>query len=254
MAQDQNQNNAMLADACARNLQVEMHRRRSNGELLKFRGRLLRAGEDDDLEIELPQSESGEDLMHSGNVFTAYIVLDDCVYSFLCEIRETRVRADLNRTKRVEAIVVKRLSEVSSGQRRNAYRTPLAAVHEIEVLMHAAVALEEGYAAPVDSRVFRGELVEASAMGLGVIIDAQMVQGLRTNRLAYLQFSPPESDEPFTFLAEIRHCREVLDGTRSRLGIELVEWPDRLSFGREVNRLERFTTGVERARRKRQAG
>ena len=252
MSLEENEQRELISDACRRNSQVEIHRQRVAGDLVTLRGRFVREHEDL-VELELPRIDPKEDTVNRGNIVTAYIVHGTDVFSFMAEIQEINKEIRLNEKVETQGIWVRRLSDVTPSQRRNAFRIPLAGSYDIEVEIHAATRDASG-AAPLESKVFHGELVEGSSTGLGIVVDGNASRHLRDRAFAFATFKPLDDEAPFVFRVEIRHHRLVLNKTRTRLGLRLVEWPDRASYAREINRFERFTTEVERERRRRLAG
>ena len=242
----------LISDACRRNSQVEIHRQRVAGDLITLRGRFVSETEDL-IEFELPRIDPESDTLNPGNIVTAYIVHGSDVYSFMAEIQGINKEIHLNEFVETQGIWVRRLSDVTPSQRRNAFRIPLAGSYDIEVDIHPATRDANG-ASPVDGKLFHGELVEGSSTGLGIVVDGNATRQIPDRSFAFAKFKPLDDEPPFVFRVEIRHHRLVLNRSRTRFGLRLVEWPNRAYYAREINRFERFTTEVERERRRRLAG
>lgn len=242
---------ALVSDACGRNLQVEVHRQRMSGDLVIFRGRCL-VEKDGAIGLEMKRVDTDRDFLNAGNVVTVYIAKGEDVYSFMAEVLKVNERIALNAETQTNGIWIKRLGEVSFRQRRNAYRTQVAGSQDIAVSVHGRHK-DFPDAAPIRARHFTGKLAEGSATGLGVVLSGDAHKHVSHGTTLYASFHPPEEEDPFVFLGEVRHRRTLHDGAHTRVGLKLIEWPDRARFGRMVSRFEKWVTEVERDRRRRMA-
>lgn len=244
-----------IGDACERNLPVELHRQSISGELVTYRGRFLRETTGSRLlEIEMPKRDwGGEKPLEPGHVLTAYVVTESGVHSFLCEVREAKRGLELNESKKVEGLVVDRLGEVTASQRRNAYRITLAGNYDIRAEIHVATSTKP-YASPIDAFRIRGEVIESSATGLGVMVNENIERSVRRGDMVFVTFGAAPGEEAFCFLTEVRHVAVMFEGEKTRLGLKITHWPGKPVFGREIFRFERFINEVERERLRRIAG
>jgi len=153
----------------------------------------------------------------------------------------------------VEGVVVHRLGEIKTSQRRNAYRIQLVGSTDIAVSIHSATD-RAPFASPLDSWRFSGHIIESSATGLGVVVDQKLADVVRAGEFAFITFAATGQQESFCFLVEVRHVQGMFEGEKSRLGMKIQRWPDRTHFGKEIFRFERLINDVERARRRRMAG
>ena len=193
------------------------------------------------------------DFLNAGNIVTIYIVKGDDVFSFMAEVLEVNARVALNAETMANGIWIKRLGEVSlpSATERVPHAGRRLPRHP-RVRARAAQAI-----APTPPRstrsVFTGKLAEGSATGLGVVLNRDAHKHVAPATRLYASFHPEDEEEPFVFLGEVRHRRTLHDGAHTRLGLKLVEWPDRARFGRMVSRFQKWVTEVERERRRRMA-
>jgi hypothetical protein len=131
MAPDQPNNTAevtgaeMLAEACDRNVPVEVFRVSKTGGP-PARGRLLSLN-DEGIVIERLQI-IGEEFPHGvGTLFACYFRVGGELYSFQTKVTESRAAARLNGRLIVPALKLARPLKVTAGQRRNVFRVSVGA-------------------------------------------------------------------------------------------------------------------------------
>jgi c-di-GMP-binding flagellar brake protein YcgR len=238
---------AILREACARNVPLELHRVDTLVHHPVARGRLLEMG-DDRLYIEDPQTIGRSVSISAGSPYAAYFQLSESIFSFRTTVLETGCTVRLNDRKLAVGLAIARPGEVTPGQRRQAFRTSLATqapigawVHEAPVGMHQQ--------APINARWFRARVVDASAGGLCLLAE-QFVARLALYDELFVSFTTPGDGRLFCFRAELRHARAAHEGEAQRLGLMFLPWPDQPGFNRMIEPFARYLVGLERTSRR----
>ena len=243
---------SIIASACARNSHIEIHRHRLSGELLTFGGRMLHEHEGQ-LGVAMKRIDTKLDCLNPGNVVTVYVLEGETLYSFLAEVCRVNTGIGVNDETSTNGIWIRRLGSVAPRQRRDAYRTLIAGSHNIAVSIHHAHEDIAG-AAPIGAAVFDGKLVEESATGIGVLLEGDVTRHFDRGMFVHVSFRSTKDDEPFFFLAKVRHGRTLHGSLHTRIGLQLIAWPDRARYGHELYRYEHFVTDIAREQRRRLAG
>jgi len=243
----QNDAQTVLENACARNASVELHRR--VGEIVHpvARARLLGMNTDT-MFLEAPQTIGREVNLIADERLECYFLLSEIIYSFVAKVKHTHCNLRLNRRKVVDGMTITRPSTVQEGQRREFYRTSLAAQPPITAHLHETTpgAPEE---TPIGASRFTGRLLDASAGGFGLNVDCPPGR-FKVFHPYFLQFEIPERGLRMDLLTELRQARPIHDGMSSRLGLMCVPWPHRRAFESQVQRLTRYLTEVQRQQRR----
>jgi c-di-GMP-binding flagellar brake protein YcgR len=127
---------------------------------------------DDAIHLEKPQIIGRNVRLCVGQAFEAYFTFDDQIYTFSCSVMKTGRPVRLNNEKLVEGLVISRPDKIVKGQRRQFYRTSLAAVHEPVKAAFQEVGESFDEPAPREHGPWKeATIVDASAGGFGVRVD-----------------------------------------------------------------------------------
>ena len=213
---------AALEAACARNAPVEVVRRELAGEAPLARGRMLNLTEDT-LEVQRVQVVGRNMTFRNGNELDAYFDYSGTVYHFRTTIKSMSEMVQVNAKLVVPAMLIQRPTHVEAGQRRNTFRVSIGARVEVPTvnlwnLGNGAEPGPEGEP-PKEQPDFSGRLADASATGLGVLIENITYSRFKhdTRMLASIHFV--ETPNPLSFLCEVRQTRAVRGGDSTRLGL-----------------------------------
>ncbi len=175
-----------------------------------------------------------------------------------------RVKLRLNASKQIPALKLTMPKSVSSGQRRDYFRAPTAAMDIKSVVLFPLESRdsdpprgelrafykqwlengEQGDAPNNAPRPFLGRLLNISGAGIGVAITDQDAVRLAPNQWFWVQIDLPTSDEPiYGFALAVRLDQQTPDVFH--LGMSL-EWPDPLAAKESAESVIRFTTWVQR--------
>ncbi|MEC9372290.1 MAG: PilZ domain-containing protein [Planctomycetota bacterium] len=238
---------ALLEEACARNVPLEIHRRSPNGSVPCARGRMIWLDENN-IYIEQPQTIGREVRLAPNQHVDAFFSLHGEIYGFPSIMFDTDCTIRLNTAKTIRGMSLVRPAELRPGQRRSHYRVSLACQDPIPAIMHAT-AEETVDAAPWPYQPFSGTIVDASAGGFGVIISHAHARPLEIYDPLFIHFQVPGGTEPLLFLCEIRQIRPLRADLDDKLGLMIVTWPDQRAMTRSIQPLLRMITDIERKSR-----
>lgn len=237
----------LLKEACARNVPLELHLQTVRGIQPVARGRMLKVDEEY-VVLETPQVIGRRVAVFPGQEYEAFFTINETLFTFRTKVVETGCSTKLNQLKYTDGLKLLRPQVVRTGQRREAFRTSLALLEDIPVWVHEASAAEPGLV-PVHARRFRGRLVDASAGGVGVLLENTVTRFNIYDPL-FIGFTLPGAPKPIAMLVEIRQSRFVLNDTAVRLGLMFLPWPDQVALTRLAAQLTLFLTEVQRSMRK----
>lgn len=236
---------ALVHEACQRNVPMELHRRSLDGSVMTARGRMLRL-QDGLVLIESPQTIGTSSKLKIDEQLDAFFNLHGDLYTMQVSVESLGVPANLNDAKRVTGAALRPTSNVREGQRRAEYRTSLISVGSIATELCQACIEVEG-ASPIGAHRTTGRLINASSGGLGIVLDGRQTGRFPERSRYFVRFCVGDDEMEFPFLSEVRYVRLVNEETMTRLGVRLVQWPDRFTFNRRTQSLTRYLKEVERA-------
>lgn len=239
---------SILAEACARNLPVELRQKESDDRTVA-RSRIL-AADDDLLLFDEPQRIGGTLHFSRGQQLEVYLLLRDRLYTFDTTVERGRCVVDLNARKQVTGMAVRRPEYVHDAQRRLTFRVSLACLDPIRVEVHECDQAP-GDCAPLDAEHFRGTLVDISLGGAAVTIGGVQAAAFEIGQPLFIGFRLPHDDTRFELRADVRQVRSFQDDTVVRLGIRFHPWPTTHEFDHRQIVLQRFITEVQRRSLKR---
>jgi c-di-GMP-binding flagellar brake protein YcgR len=247
---------AVLAEACNRNLPLELHYVNSEvtptsvePDILIARTRLIRM-EGDTIHVDNAQDIGKEVRLRQGETVDAFFTFNDVLRTFRTTIRALRQAIDLNREMRVIGAILDCPKVISSGQRREDFRASVVALEPIDVHLHETDA-EAPNNCPLNARRWTGRMFDISRGGAGVRLEGPTRYTLRAGRVCYLSFALPGLEGGFLFLGEARYVRELPGKDACLVGFQFLRWPDAPTLRGQQNSIGRFTTAVERNRRAR---
>jgi len=246
----------MITQACTKNTPAEMYfgkDQKSDSALIgRFQGKTK-----DTFLLHLSSEHAGAEGIEIGSTFTTFFVANDEAFTFDGNISE------LTPNEEDPSIVTVEVTHgpVVPTQRRNAFRTTFDGFISIDVKLHTTQKTETD--GPAEEIVAEGMIQGASALGLGIQLDGHVGKNHTPGTRVYATFETEIVKGPFTLLAELRHVREytvtIYEGEeehtedKTTLGLELIEWPNQVDFGKEMARFERTVNHVQRERRKKMA-
>jgi len=207
--------------ACERNAPVEVVRRELAGEAPLARGRMLNLN-DTTLEVQRVQVVGRNMAFRVGNDLDAYFDYYGTVYHFRTTIKSMSEMVQVNAKLVVPAMILERPARVEVGQRRTAFRVSIGARAEIPkvslwFLGDGREAGPEGEP-PKDQPDFTGRLADASASGIGLLIENVTYSRFKHDMRALAHVSFSDQPTPLPLLCEVRQTRQVL-GDSTRLGM-----------------------------------
>jgi c-di-GMP-binding flagellar brake protein YcgR len=235
-----------LEAACARNVPLELHSVSQDRTIPAARARMIDL-DDRHVYLEKPQIIGRNVRLSAGQRFAAYFSYNDVIFEFRCQVVETRAAVRLNRRKLVEGLVITRPSEVSPGQRRQFFRTTVAAREPIPARIQPA---PDGERPEPDEHApwLEARLVDASAGGFGLRVDDPNYSRFRVFHNYFVRFGVPESGREIVTLCELRQVRPIQDGAATRLGMLLLPWPTQARLNSQLQPLLAYLTKLQRTR------
>jgi c-di-GMP-binding flagellar brake protein YcgR len=150
----------------------------------------------------------------------------------------------VNATRRVVGMALAIPATVEVQQRRREYRLGVAGQYLVPVHCHEADALHDDRA-PCNARRFDGRLVNVSIGGMGIAVVMRGAPTLSCHARFWCEFALPPEPQPFQVLAQVRHHRNILDGTTMLIGLRFLDWPDPV-VGRVERRIVPFIADEQR--------
>lgn len=238
-----------LADACARNIPVEVFRATDRCSA-PGRGRLLIL-RDDELVIEKLQMIGTKFELSLGTAVEGYFRYGSELYRFDSKVKETMVAVRLNGRLVVPALRLAPPTKVIPGQRRGAFRVNLASRTDAPAvrlwLQPELATVDEGAEVPelpVNAPSFSGRLVNASETGLGLLLEACTYSRLKLLQEATIAVDLVDEEDPLIFRVTVRHAASVRE-VDARVGVHLLDDGSR-GFARKIRRLARYVSQVQR--------
>jgi len=250
---------AVLAEASARNVPVELHYdnpdrsfNRIEPDILYAQTRLLGADEHR-LYLDRPQHIGRQVYIARGRTVDAYFCLHDRIYTFRSVVTNLNCLVELNRGKTVVGMCLSTPNAVTEGQRREHHRVRLGALDPIHATIHEA-SRDDPNSCAITARRCRGRLFDASLGGLGIRIGGDDRYQFQVGRYYYLSLVLPEQDEELIFLTEVCHVEEILRGEFVLIGFHFQRWPDPIQMRQKLEGLRQFLNEVERRRLRKNRG
>lgn len=234
----------VVDEAASRNIPLEIHAEGTSGGMLVARTRVL--GMDAErVYLDGPQRAGKEVRFASGTSLVGHIALRGVRYEFRATVADAACVVKLNEQVYVGGMSIWRPQSANESQRRHDYRVSFARFDPVAVWMHEP-SRSQPDAADLDALRHRVRLVNVSLGGMAVRVDMPPVSRFAPGRRWFLLFTLPKQSEPFVFLAEIRHSRSILDGQAAVLGLQFVPWFNRYEMQRQLNRLSRCLSEIQR--------
>lgn len=240
--------NELLDRAIDRSVRVEIHRSTDWMVLPVASARLIKA-DDESIWLDKPQVIGKSITLSSNSICECYFQLDDEIYGFKTRVQELDVMFKLNESKGTRGIRLNRPTSILDRQRRQNFRTMLVREDDIFVTVHAC-GTSRVDCVSIDCWREEGQLLDASAAGLGVRIDRPIRKSeLEIFDRLFVRFYVPDDPREITLLTELRQARRVLDNTATRLGLMALPWPNTTHLSRTTAPLERYLMQVQRKSR-----
>jgi len=242
----------ILRYACDRNVPIELHyvnasvsSSRVEPDMLYAQTRMLGLDEQA-IYLDSPQSIGKDVRLRVGRDVEAYFVVQNRIYTFRSQVTRLRCTVELNSVMKVVGMCLAMPNLIRSGQRREDHRISLASLPgPLTVDLHETSA-EDPNLCPVDVRRFVGQAADLSRGGMAVIIANEDRFLLRHGRKYFLSFALPEDGREMTFLAELRHMRDIHKDSAKRLGFQFLRWPDVVQMREKSSALGKFLARMER--------
>jgi c-di-GMP-binding flagellar brake protein YcgR len=237
-----------LLEAVARNAPLELHSLSLDRTIPAARARMLEI-DDEAVYLEKPQIIGRNVRISVGQAFVGYFTFDDQIYTFPCTVMQSGRRVRLNSRKLVEGLVLSRPDKVDRGQRRQFYRTSLAAVQQPVRATFQEVRESLDEPAPVEHAPWKeATIVDASAGGFGVRVNESNYSQFKIYHNYFVRLTLPETTTELTTMCELRQVRPILDGQATRLGFLLLPWPSQSRLNWQLRPLLAYLTDLQRSR------
>ena len=233
----------LIEEACHRNTAAELHFDGGDGELAVARVRLLGLDQQQ-VFTDRPQSVGKPVAIHSHQVLSVYFVLGGTRYGFRSRVIRSQCMVRLNANHQVVGMAVAFPSEVREQQRRADFRLSLAGHGTMIAEVHQG-ARETGGSAPIDAQRFIARLLNISAGGVGLLVDAQEARGWHPGDMFFISFQLPDEESEFQMMTELRHHRPIHDGLSTVAGFQFVPWPI-VPMQTHVRQIGRFIAAEQR--------
>lgn len=232
----------ILEAACARNLSVEIHCQ-SSGSLQVARSRLL-AVDEAGAYLDSPQNDGRGIRFMEGVEVHVYLTVDDGWRMFRSRVTRSSCKIKLNATKTVLGMAISLPAQMEQTQRREDFRVSVACGEAIAAQLHTA-SHDDPNCCPLDAKRFGGRLVDLSAGGLALRVDASEHGSFRPGDRYFVSYVLPDGQGEMTCLVEVRHAGPILDGDATRLGVKFLPWNEpETKFN--IRRLTRYGTELQR--------
>lgn len=236
-----------LKEACARNVPLELHSVSYDRSVPAARARMIDL-DDDFIYLEKPQIIGRNVRLHQAQLFEAFFNYNDVLFTFTTHVADPSTAVRLNQKKVVEGLILERPPQVKPGQRRQFYRTSLAAIPEPISALLQETDDEMDDLEPDDGRTWQAAaVVDASAGGFGVRIDDGNYLRYKIYHNYFLKMVLPDGSE-ITVLCELRQVRSLLNGQATKLGLLLLPWPTQAKLNWHIQPLLSYLTQMQRSR------
>ena len=235
--------NIFLAEACARNVSIDLHYSDRQGQSQTARARLLGCS-DGTILIDRPWHNSKPcDLRGRQQVFGCF-ALCGRRYRFTTRVKSGHTEVCINKRKRITGISLDMPMGLEEQQRRRYYRVLVAGQYSVNVALVQADP-NDACACPVGAYRLQGHLVDISAEGLGFSTDLQALAPLSVMDRCFVSFQLPGDDSPLNLYAEARHIRKIPVMGLGRVGLGVLKW-DGSNVRRDTRRILDFAISEER--------
>lgn len=263
-----------LHEACARNAPLEIVESGKEGIEPFARGRMFEI-EKGEIVVEQVQLIGKTKKFARGTPVIAYFRFHKELYEFRSRILTSELPVQLNKTVVVPAMHILLPSSVSSGQRRNVFRIPLAALKSpihVEFWKEKPPAnteprLQEGQTprgdgvmccadggetesgevlVPARRADWPATMIDASDVGLGINVQGCRLRDITRYEKCWVRFEIPGDDEgPVAFRVEVRQARSIREGL-IRVGLYILETDNRIDHIAKIRRFWSFLTMWQR--------
>lgn len=239
---------SLLAEACHRNTAAELHFDCGEGGLVTARVRLLGLDRQQVL-TDRPQSMGKLVVFKRRQPLLVYFPLGGVRYAFRSHVVRSQCLVQLNARQRVMGMAVAFPSEVREQQRRADFRLSLAGHGAMIAEVHQGLP-GDGGSAPIGAKRFSARMVNISAGGVGLLIDARETRDWRLGDTFFVSFHLPDVEAEFQMMTEFRHYRRIHDGLSAVAGFRFIPWP-LVSTKAQVRHILRFIAAQQRCRLRR---
>lgn len=237
----------LLADLCARNAVTELHVESPPDDCVTARVRLIDMN-DDVVFCDRPQNVNRDVELRAGQSVTAYVKSGDERWAFDTVVVKSMCMVRLNSKQRVVGMSLEIPDAIRDQQRRRDYRISLAGKNiDCEIQREHQT---HRFACSVNRAAIFGRLVNLSARGFGVVVDAPHWKHLNYGDRVFCHFRLSGLIGRQVLLGEVRHQRPIRGGHSAIVGLRLCETPIAPVAGLS-SRLNRFIAQEQRNRLRR---
>lgn len=233
----------LVAEACARNIPIELHYIQANGPMIIGRARLLDFDQDHIL-ADRPLCLDQIGTIPAGKKLSIHFALQGKRYQFESMIQETERMVRLNDRQEVRGIALQWPVTLTLSQRREFLRVSMASYDPISVEM---LRPDANYptACPVDAKIYHAWLVDLSVGGTSILLDQHILRNVKYNELFLLSFELPGCKDEFLLYGSVRHSRVIEVSESIRIAMRFQGWNSH-QLKNEQRRLSRFIASHER--------
>jgi c-di-GMP-binding flagellar brake protein YcgR len=247
---------AMLNQACGRNLPVEVLVV-GRTDPVPLRSRLLRNGSPSSktpMIIESPTRNGAAVVVHPNEAVNVLMMFGGHRYGFRAAVVD-RGRMLLGGTIEVATLSIEYPQKVIKLQRRRFYRAKIPGLDPIVVRCvlkppgdRDDPGKEEGFVK------FESTVTDISSGGMGIRVPAAFARHVRQGARMALLFQLDGFSKPVRLLAEVRNIRQIKDSRDYVAGLQYVEWHRTMAGRRSINWITRFVVKRQRAELRKKSG
>lgn len=233
----------LVAEACARNVPIELHYIQINGPMIIGRARLL-GFDDNHIYADRPLCLDQIGTIPFGKKLSIHLALQGKRYQFESIIQESDRMIRLNEHQEVRGITLKWPVELTLSQRREFLRVSMVGYDPISIEM---VRPDPNHptACPVDAKIYHAWMVDLSIGGASILLDYHILRNVKYNELFLLSFELPGCKSKFNLHGSVRHSRVIEVSESIRIAMRFQGWnSSHLTY--EQRRLSCFIASHER--------
>jgi len=238
----------LLKSGCERNTPVEIHKHTGDIAIPVARARMM-CTDGERLFLDAPQTIGQPVKMGKGTSVDAFFSIGDGLFTFTTTVASMQCKVRLNAEKTLVGMALNLPSEIKQGQRRSRYRTSLALQTPIKVSLHEAN--KDLNSSPIEAARFEGRIVDASDVGLGVLLDFDRPRKFKVYGRWIATFQIPGESDLTTIGCELRQARTIREGETMKIGLLALPWPSPRALREQMLPMARYLTSVERSLLKR---
>ncbi len=233
----------LLAEACERNVSVELYFERSEGPAITARARLLELT-DEHILADRPACADTSTHIPAGRKITVHAAIRGLRYQFDSVIEDSATWVQLNSKQRVSGIALRKPTQIKRSERRGQFRVSLVGIEPI------AVELVRGHPEVLEACVIHsgsscGRMVNISGGGAAVLVERRYLRAAKRGDRFFLSFKLPGIADEFCLLGNIRHVLNVQASESIRLAFSFQQWGSR-RYSQDQRQLTRFVSEQER--------